>query len=365
MSEPTAAEAGQEEEEKKEAELGARVTEDGHLLVTEFGAFLGLHSERLQLSRKGQLLLEVPLVKLAHVLVLSNGVSISSNLIRECCLRGIPVTFVDSRGDPYATVISPDLTGTVRTRREQLLAYADGRGVHLARCFARGKLANQVNLLRYSAKYRRSRDPELFDRLRERWLSIEDIAAGLDRLQGSTVEEVRGELLAVEGRAAQHYWEGVRDLLVEEHDWPGRETRGADDLINSLLNYGYGVLASKVQQALVLAGLDPFAGFTHADRAGKHSLVYDLIEEFRQAVVDRTVLALLNRRMDLAVEGGKLTDATRRLAAEKVLERLEQGTERYDGKKRSIRAILHAQARHMATYVRGEGKPYSPFVASW
>ncbi len=341
------------------------LTEDGHLLVSEFGVFLGLHSERLQLSRKGQTLLEAPLVKLSHVLVLSGGVSLSSNLIRECCLRGIPITFLDSRGEPYATLLSPDLTGTVRTRREQLLAYGDGRGLHLARSFARGKLANQVNLLRYSAKYRRARDPALFDRVRERWLAVEDIGAGLDRLQGETVEEARADILAIEGRAAQHYWEGVRDLLVEEHGWPGRETRGADDLINSLLNYGYGVLASKVQQALVLAGLDPYGGFIHADRAGKHSLVYDLIEEFRQAVVDRAVLALLNRRMDLAMEEGKLSDPTRRLVAEKVLERLEQGAERYEGKKRSIRAILHAQARHIATYVRGEGKSYTPFVAGW
>ena len=345
--------------------MEAALTEEGHLLVSGFGLFLGLHSERLQLSRKGQTLLEVPLVKLSHVLVLSGGVSLSSNAIRECCLRGIPITLLDSRGDPYAALISPDLTGTVRTRREQLLAYGDERGVHLARCFARGKLANQVNLLRYSAKYRRARDPGLFERVRDRWLGIEEIGRELERLHGATVDEVRAEILSVEGRAAQEYWEGVRELLVEEHGWPGRETRGADDLINSLLNYGYGVLASKVQHALVLAGLDPYAGFLHADRSGKHSLVYDLIEEFRQAVVDRAVLALLNRRTELGMEGGKLNDSTRRLAAEKVLERLEQGEERYEGKKRSLRAILHSQARHIATYVRGDGKPYSPFVAGW
>jgi len=241
------------------------LTDDGHLLVNEFGTFLGLHSERLQLSRKGQTLLEVPLVRLSHVLVLASGISLSSNAIRECCGRGIPITFLDSRGDPYATLLSPDLTGTVRTRREQLLAYSDARGVHLARCFARGKLQNQVNLLRYAAKYRREREVELFRRVEDHWLTIQDAVLDLDRLQGQNVEEVRGEILSIEGRAAQHYWEGLRELLVEEHNWPGRETRGATDLINSLLNYGYGVLASRVQQALILAGLDPYGGFIHAD----------------------------------------------------------------------------------------------------
>ena len=158
------------------------LTEDGHLLVSEFGAFLGLHSERLQLGRKGHTVMEAPLIKLSHVMVLSGGVSISSNLIRECCVRGIPISFLDSRGEPYATLLSPELSGTVRTRREQLLAYGDERGLHLARSFARGKISNQVNLLRYSSKYRRDRDPELFERVRERWLTIEEIADELDRL---------------------------------------------------------------------------------------------------------------------------------------------------------------------------------------
>ena len=42
-----------------------------------------------------------------------------------------------------------------------------------------------------------------------------------------------------------------------------------------------------VERALVLAGLDPYAGFIHVDRPGKPSLALDLIEEFRQAAVDR------------------------------------------------------------------------------
>ena len=43
------------------------------------------------------------------------------------------------------------------------------------------------------------------------------------------------------------------------------------------------------------AGLEPFAGFLHVDRSGKPSLVLDLMEEFRQPVVDRAILSWLNR----------------------------------------------------------------------
>jgi len=48
------------------------------------------------------------------------------------------------------------------------------------------------------------------------------------------------------------------------------------------------------------AGLEPFAGFLHVDRSGKPSLVLDLMEEFRQPVVDRAIFSWLNK-------GGVLT----------------------------------------------------------
>ncbi len=53
-------------------------------------------------------------------------------------------------------------------------------------------------------------------------------------------------------------------------------------------------------KAVSYAGLDPYAGYLHADRPGKPSLVLDLMEEFRQQVVDRTVITLLSKRVLLS-----------------------------------------------------------------
>ena len=115
--------------------------------------------------------------------------------------------------------------------------------------------------------------------------------------------------------------------------WPGRETRGATDRFNSALNYGYGILYAKVEQALVLAGLDPYGGFLHADRPGKPSLVLDLIEEFRQTVVDRTIIGMVNKHVAIEQdENDRLTETTRKKIAEKVLERLES-SEMYEKKR--------------------------------
>jgi CRISPR/Cas system-associated endonuclease Cas1 len=43
------------------------------------------------------------------------------------------------------------------------------------------------------------------------------------------------------------------------------------------------------------AGLDFYAGYLYADRPGKPSLVLDMMEEFRQQLVDRTLVGLITR----------------------------------------------------------------------
>lgn len=341
------------------------------LQVDEFGSHVGKYSERLKVTKKQEVLAQAPLLHLASVTVANSGVSISADAIRACTERGIPIHFLSSSGTPYASLYSAGLTGTVLTRRAQLAAFNDLRGVRLALAFAGGKIENQARLLKYVAKYRKETDPALYQELR--WLSGE-VRDHLDELHAIdylaprdhyNVDDVRPQLLSTEGRAAQKYWQAFKMLLPESLGWPGREGRGARDPFNSALNYGYGILYGHVEQALVLAGLDPFGGFIHVDRPGKPSLVLDLIEEFRAPVVDRTVLGLVNKGVDLAQdERGYLTDETRRMLAERVLGRLDSA-ERYEQKRHPLRAIIQTQARRLAAFVRGEREAYEPFLAGW
>lgn len=333
------------------------------LILSDFGLFLGKKSERLLIRKGGETLQEVPLFKIQQVIVASSGVSLSADVVKECADRGIPLYFLSSSGRPYATVLSSGLVGTVATRREQLLAYTDERGTHLAKTFARGKIRNQATFLRYQGKYRKTRQVEVYRKLDDTARQLLEFDRAVDEAEGDGLDTVRPVLLNLEARAAILYWDCLRTTLPEGIDFDTREKRGADDLVNSCLNYGYGVLYTQIESALVLAGLDPYAGFLHTDRSGRPSLVMDLIEEFRQPIVDRTIFGLLNLKTKLEVEDGRLTDETRRMVAAKVLERLD-GLERYEGKKHRLRTIIQRQARAIASFVRRENR-YDPFVASW
>jgi CRISP-associated protein Cas1 len=342
-----------------------------NLIAEEFGTHIGKYQGRLKITRQKEVLAQAPLLHLESVTIVSSGVSISADAIRACTERGIPIHFLSGRGNPYASLYSAGLTGTVLTRRAQLTAYHDVRAIQLGAAWAGGKIENQANLILYSAKYRKEKDPDLYQELRLLALEIRDHLAELDGWRQTAVhdqnhiEEVRSQLFSIEGRAAHKYWQAIYRLLPDDLNWPGRRGRGAKDPFNSALNYGYGILYSQVERALVLAGLDPYGGYVHVDRPGKPSLVLDFIEPFRTPAVDRTILGLANNRVALEQdERGQLTEKTRRQLAEKILQRLESGI-KYEGKRYPLRSIIQMQARQLATFVRGEREEYAPFVASW
>jgi CRISPR-associated protein Cas1 len=261
--------------------------------------------------------------------------------------NGIPVEFLSYSGVAYA-------------RRAQLLAYEDLRGVLLGKAFATGKLKSAANNLKYYAKYRKSADRAAYDYLYERIDRIETLASQVVAIEGDCVDEVRGALLNAEGRGAALYWEGVKKMVP---DFLGRQGRGATDLVNSLLNYGYGILYNRVLSAATRAGLDPFGGYVHTDRPGKPSLVLDLVEEFRGPIVDRAVLGTLGTGFKVGMEGERLDEKTRKLTAERVKERLAVRVT-HRGRKHTLENVIHIQARSVASFVR-DGVAYKPFVGSW
>jgi len=336
-----------------------------HLIVDQYGVFVSKHQGRIRVVKDKERLAEVPILHLEQIMICGDGIGLSSDVVRVCAEEGIPIHFLDSIGNDYGALMHGGITGMALTRRAQLRAGDDERGLMLAQAFASGKIQSQANLLRYAAKNRKESDPDLHHDLMRTATEILDTLPSVRAMRGVLTEETRAALMGFEGMSSARYWTAVARIIPDDLAWPGRETRGARDRFNQALNYGYGILQTQVRTALILAGLDPHAGFLHADRPGKPSLTLDLIEEFRQAVVDRTLIGLVNRQVEIGQgDDGLLDAATRKRIAEKILERLNS-TELYEGKRQPLRHILQCQARHIATFVRGERPTYEPFVMGW
>ena len=336
-------------------------TENGsQLLVAGFGLFVGKKGERVVVKKGKAICAQVPFLRLQEIILGSTGVSLSSDLVEDLCSRGIRLAFLTTSGKPTALLTSPMLTATVETRRAQLQAYSNERGANLCRWIVAGKLRNQEKLLRYFAKSREG----------DARFALERTAAALRKLrqaalciEGDTADAVRPQLMGLEGTAGRMYWREIARILPDDLGFSGREHQGPDNAVNAALNYGYGILYSHVWGAVMNAGLEPFAGFLHVDRSGKPSLVLDLVEEFRQPVVDRAILTWLNRGGRLTLTKGLLDSESREGVASRVLLRLI-ATEKHRGKQQQVRSIVQMQARLAASAVRGL-REYRPFTFKW
>jgi len=340
-----------------------KTDDSAQLILSGFGLFLGKKSERLIVRKGKEVIYQFPFFRVQEVVIASKGISISSDLLEELCIRGIRLNFWGTSGKPYALITSPHLNATIQTRRDQLAAFDDQRGLQFSRAIVEGKIRNQEKLLRYFAKYLKRTDEERFAKintvagsLRAQWKKVRNI-------EGQAVDECRDTLMGIEGVSGRIYWEAVGEVIRGKTEFLGRAHRGAADAVNAMLNYGYAILYGNVWGAVLNAGLEPFAGFLHVDRPGKPSLVLDLVEEFRQPVVDRAILSAVNLGMNIRMENGLLDREARELISARVLERLVS-QERHLGKEYQIRSIIQIQARRLASFLRG-GPPYRAFRFKW
>ncbi len=259
------------------------------LFVTSDGAWLHKEHETIVVRVDGENKAQIPFVQLRGV-VCFGRVSASPALLAALVEEGIHVAYFSETGRFYARVEGVP-GGNVLLRRQQYRAADDAvRSLEIARCLVIGKVGNSRQFLlharRDAAEDRRERLDAACHRL----------ALHLDALvKAATIDEVRG----LEGIAAKDYFAVYEALLKHgdaEFKFEGRSRRPPRDRVNALLSFGYALLLQDCSGAAAGVGLDPAVGFLHEERPGRLSLALDLMEELRAPLVDRLVVALINRR---------------------------------------------------------------------
>ena len=284
------------------------------LVVAEYGVRLRASGETILVETREKKL-KVPVGEVDQIIVATGAVSITSSLVRLLARHGVEIVFTTGRGEPLALLYAPHYTRTPTTRREQYLAMLDGRGNAIAAAMAWSKTWNQAKHLEWRAV--ENHRPELREeasRIRER----------CEKLRLLRDPEPRS-VLRLEAEAARIYWSGIASLLPETLGFNGRDPDAGDPL-NTALNYSYAILYSAAWRNLLMAGLDPYAGFLHADRSGKPVLVYDYSDMFKPGLIDYALIDLARSGWSPEVKHGVLTPKSRARLAEAVLRRMKHRT---------------------------------------
>jgi len=196
--------------------------------------------------------------------------------------EGIDVTLHSSSGRWRGT-LSSAASGNVYLLLAQVDAWQrPERRVEIVRALIAGKIAGQRQVVRRA----------WLDRSRVR---CEAAARRLGELEAQCWgEEDLDALRGVEGLASAEYFGVFDELLSDGWRWPGRVRRPPTDPVNAMLSFGYTLACGEVGRALTLRGFDTRIGLLHGLRYGRESLVLDVVEEFRAAMVDRFVLKRIN-----------------------------------------------------------------------
>lgn len=332
----------------------------GRLLrIPTYGAYVTRTQSILTVRRKKQTVFECPFADLSHISIESDSVTVSTRILDECARRRISITVSKTSGIPIARILPARSELQPGLAEQQVSARLAPVGTAIARAIVSAKIANQRALLLYHAKYA-GRDAELRT-------SLKTVAAELNVLRrraaavADLLPRVRTRLFLIEARAAALYWSACSRAVPPELGFARRHGRGADDLVNKLLNFGYWALHLRVWTALEHAGLHPYLGLLHTSRRRTPGLVFDAMEEFRQPLVDRVVLSLIGRGSRLALNSdGELTSHTRTLAQRAFARALERQT---DGRAAMLE-IIRQQARSLARAI-ATGSDYIPYRYIW
>jgi CRISPR-associated protein Cas1 len=298
-------------------------------------------------------------------IVCIGGAGFSPPLMELCAERGVHVSFLTEQGRFLARVNGP-VSGNILLRKEQYRRAEDPqKTAALAKAFVIGKIANcRTVLLRAARDSNNPQDAEAFTKCADYLWRI------IERLRDeSDLETVRGK----EGEAGYAYFSVFDRLIVAQKDgfsFKERTRRPPLDNINALLSFVYTLLAHDCAGACESVGLDPQAGYLHADRPGRPGLALDLMEEFRPFFADRLVLTLINRQQ-VKTNGFKKTESgavimtpeTKKEVIKSYQERKREELEHpFLGEKVAIGLLPYIQARLLARHLRGDLDGYPPFV---
>ncbi len=325
-------------------------------LVDRYGAFLSAKEGRFQLYVKDEKIWDLAPVELEAIVFTVTGASISAAAVKLANEYGVDLVFMD-KDEPIARLVQASYGSTLKTWFHQLeKARDEGERLRLAKAFAEGKVHNQRVVLGEYYKYFKASGKGL-QSLASAISYLDDVLSKIP--SASSVDDVRG----LEALAARQYWASVAELLPSEvgfkHRIPkSRQVPGVElDTFNKALNLGYGVLKRVVWRAVFIAGLNPYVSFLHEPRAGKMTLVFDLMEEFRPVAVDRPLIAAF-RRDHKQFEKLKEDDReAMRVVWRAVTNRLYES-------KPPLNNVILEQARLLAKHLRGTGT-YRPYKAKW
>ncbi len=308
-------EAKKEIEKKKNLFLKNSL-KTSELIISKTATHLSYYQGQIKISTKGEIPQKIPFHKIKRIIILNKSTSISTYLIYKCAQNKIDIDFIEEN-EPYA-LLTYYKTISKELHLKQLKLSVSPKGLIYSKALHYSKAKNQVNLLKYYNLRRNNQE------IKERISKMQEFIKKIKSAKNSKT------LMAIEGQISQQYWNSFK-VIIDRPSFQ-RIHQHATDAINQALNYGYAILYNKIQSALIKEGLNIYYSFLHTTDYKKPTLVFDMIEPFRQPIVDREIVSIITKKQTLKTDGKLLTKESKKVVIQNIQERLATQTKTKYGK---------------------------------
>lgn len=245
------------------------------LVLNTYGVSLNRDNEAFVISHSdGRQRVPVTGITSIHI---GKGAQITSDAVMLAVENEIEVIFVDKGGNVVGRIWSPKY-GSISTIRKGQLSFTFTAD---ALQWIKGVLCRKIDNQQAMLLMMETKTAEEQNYVQKSINRLEDYRKKISDIKGEIVSDVSATLRGWEGVASRIYFETLNLFLPESLRFASRSQHPAMDLLNAMLNYGYGLLYGKIESALIKVGIDPYIGVLHRDDYNRPVLVYDIIELYR------------------------------------------------------------------------------------
>lgn len=330
------------------------------LIIEGFNKSIHKKGKQIIIKEKEEIIDSINIEKITDITIIGKG-QISFDALNLISNYNIKLMSFDYFGHLNYVLESPNQTN-VYLKKQQYKLSETCNGFELAKQFILSKLLNQKATLNTLNKNKK------FPLVKEMEKLIKEDIIELNNLKfiGDDLNKNKMRIMGIEGKASFKYWNGIKQILPSDLNFEKR-TKKPTDIVNSMLNYGYAILASEITKNILLSGLDPYCGFLHFDMNKRTSLTFDLIEEFRQQLVDKVIFSLVNTKQisskDLDLRNNSLKLEKRKIIASKILDKM-YGEITYNNSTITYCDIIKNQVNNLVGFI-SDGENYQGFSLRW
>lgn len=242
------------------------------LIIDGYNKTLRKKDNQIVVMEKDNEIYRISANKVSDITIMAKG-HITFDALNLMAKNNIKLISINYFGQINYILESPNQNNIV-LKKLQYQASENHKGLLISKEFITSKMKNQKSTIKTLNKNKKIKEVKIIEnKIKQNIKDFKNFKITLN----DNIFTSKNKIMGFEGIASVNYWEAVSLLLPDEINFKNRNQKPENDVVNSMLNYGYAILASEIAKNIVTLGLDPYCGLLHADLKRRQSLIFDII----------------------------------------------------------------------------------------